>query len=104
MPIPLNAKRARNPPTNSGSEPTSDARSTTAAAAAIAAKFAKVTRAPPRRSASRPPRGRTSEPISGPRNVRYAAFTGVENVSANCTSSTWPNAKLKPMNEPNVPM
>ena len=37
-------------------------------------------------------------------NVRYAAFTGEEKMSANCTCSTWPNAKLNPMNEPNVPM
>ena len=70
----------------------------------MATKLTKDTLAPPSRSASWPPTGRISDPISGPRNVRYAAFTGVEKVSANCTCSTWPNAKLNPMNDPKVPM
>ena len=70
----------------------------------MATKFTNDTRAPPSLSARWPPTGRISEPISGPMKVRYAAFTGVEKMSANCTCSTWPNAKLNPMNEPNVPM
>ena len=36
--------------------------------------------------------------------VSAAALTGVGNCSGNWTSSTWPKAKLKPMNEPKVPM
>ena len=89
---------------NSGSDSTIEATSTRPAPAAIAAKFTIVTRAPPKRSARRPPTGRISEPISGPRNVSDAALIGVSNVSANWTWSTWPKANLKPMNEPNVPM
>ncbi len=85
--------------------------------AAIAKKFQKVTGAPPILSARRPPIGRLIDPISGPRKVRYAAFTGsgtevavpltiaiLSKVSGNWTSSTCPNANPKPMNDPNVPM
>ena len=71
---------------------------------AMATKLQNVTTDPLNRSASAPPNGRISEPSSGPRKVRAAALTGVGNCSGNCTSSTWPKAKPKPMNEPKVPM
>jgi hypothetical protein len=104
LPTPLKTNRATKPVTNSASECWREATSTTPAAPAIATKFQNVTRAPPSRSASAPPAGRISEPSSGPRNVRYAASTGVRNDDANWICSTWPKAKPKPMNEPNVPM
>ena len=40
-------------------------------------KLQNVTRAPPKRSASRPPTGRISEPSSGPRKRQVAALAGV---------------------------
>ena len=51
--------------------------------------------------ASFPPKGRISEPSSGPMNVIDAACSGVR---PNWFCSTRPNAKLYPMNEPKVPM
>ena len=44
-------------------------------------KLTNVVRAPPNRSASHPPTGLISDPISGPRNVMYATFTA---------STLWP--------------
>ena len=96
--------RAMKAAMNSGSDSAIEAASTSPAPTAMPTKFTIVTRAPPKRSARRPPTGRISDPISGPRNVSDAALMGVSNVSANCTCSTWPKAKLKPMNDPNVPM
>ncbi len=88
MPIPLNTNSAMNPTRYSASDRCCDASSTMDAPAIIATKFQNVTVAPPSRSASAPPTGRISDPSSGPRNVRYAALTGVSNWSANCTCST----------------
>ena len=88
FPIPLKTKSSTNPVRNMANDSAREAAYTTAAPAAIATKFQNVTRAPPHRSAARPPSGRTSEPRSGPRKVRYAALTGVANSAWNCTWST----------------
>lgn len=70
LPIPLSTNSTVKPATNSGRLSRPEATSTNPAPSAIAAKVAAVTRAPPHRSASAPPTGRTSEPSSGPRKVR----------------------------------
>ena len=93
-----------NPVMKTGSELSWEAIKTTTAPSAMARKFQKVTTEPLNRSASAPPTGRMSDPSSGPRKVSAAALTGTGNWSGNCTSSTCPNAKPKPMNEPKVPM
>src|SRR6478735_5743781 len=89
LPRPLKANSMTKPMRYSGSDWVLDAISTIDAPSAIATKLTNDTLDPPNLSASEPPTGRISEPISGPMKVRYAAFTGVEKMSANCTCSTW---------------
>src|SRR2546421_9271899 len=104
LPTPENTNNEMNPTRNSDSDFCCEASRTTPALAAISTKFQNVTTEPPIRSASQPPTGRISEPSSGPRKVRYAASMAVLNSGLNCTWSTCPKAKPKPMNEPKVPM
>jgi hypothetical protein len=102
--MPLSTNSDTKPTTNSASDPTWLALHTIAAPTAMAAKFQKVMRAPPKRSASEPPSGRISEPSSGPSQVSDAAARGVAKSDVNWFCSTWPKANPKPMNEPKVPM
>src|SRR5262249_56987629 len=74
---------------------------TTGARAGRPRNVSGVTRAPPIRSDNHPPGGRAKLPSNGPRNVNDAACKGV---CPNWFCNTNPNAKLYPMNEPNVPM
>src|ERR1700730_15871565 len=71
---------------------------------------------PPTRSDSQPPGGRAIEPSSGPMNAIWAACSDAWAVIAGVTLApwlrlarklicrTWPNAKEKPMNDPQGPM
>ena len=118
LPIPVRANSVRKAAKNSTSAPP-DSRPPSAACmldvtiratvvAAIPTNVTTVTRAPPNRSDSRPPAMRVSDPSSGPRNVIWAAWRAASAgdcpLPVNVMVSIWPKAKLKPMNEPKVPM
>src|SRR5215470_19689543 len=92
---------AMNPTRNNGSDSIADAQITTRVPTARPMNVYRVTFAPPIRSDNHPPGGRAKLPSSGPRNVNDAACNGVR---PNWFCNTNPNAKLYPMNEPNVPM
>ncbi len=78
LPMPVVTNSTRNMARNTGKDQAAPvslrANTTPSTAAIITEKFDAVTRAPPRRSASLPPRGRVSEPTSGPRKAYLMAL------------------------------
>ena len=79
LPIPVvrksTRKQTKKPAKLPPEPPEGRNQSTPATASAITRKFQNVTTAPPSRSASQPPNGRTAAPIRGPTHAYCSALT-----------------------------
>ena len=106
LPTPAATNRSRKHPRNSQKFAIGRVHSTASAPSAMTAKALIVTTAPPKRSASRPPKGRAREPIKAPRKAREIEAEPTANVenAGNWSAMSLGKTLAKPMKDPKVPM